>query len=41
MLARYFQIQEGELKTKAVTDPQAAVAVDVALLLATSTLPGE
>jgi carbonic anhydrase len=26
-LAHYFQIQEGELKTKAVTDPRAAVAV--------------
>src|SRR5580700_11220303 len=26
LLARYFQIQEGELTTKAVTDPQAAVA---------------
>jgi len=40
MLARYFQIQEGELKTKAVTDPRAAVAVDVALLRAVPALPG-
>jgi hypothetical protein len=28
-LARYFQIREGELSTKAVTDPRAAVTVDV------------
>src|SRR6516162_1512178 len=27
-LARYFQIQQGELKTKAVFDPHAAVAID-------------
>jgi carbonic anhydrase len=39
MLAHYFQIQEGELKTKAVTDPRAAVAVDVALLRAIPALP--
>ena len=41
MLARYFQIQEGELKTKAVSDPRTAVAADVALLRAIPTLPGE
>jgi len=41
MLTRYFQIQEGELKTKAVTDPRAAVAVDVAMLRAIPALPGE
>jgi carbonic anhydrase len=41
MLTHYFQIQEGELKTKAVTDPRAAVAVDVALLRAIPALPGE
>jgi carbonic anhydrase len=41
MLTRYFQIQEAELKTKAVTDPQAAVAADVALLRAIPALPGE
>ena len=29
MLAHYFQILEAELKTKAVTDPRAAVAADV------------
>jgi carbonic anhydrase len=41
MLARYFQIQEGELKAKAVTDPRAAVAVDVAVLRTIPALPGE
>jgi carbonic anhydrase len=39
MLAHYFQIQEGELKRKAVTDPRAAVAVDVAALRAIPALP--
>ena len=39
-LAHYFQITEGELKTKAVTDPRAAVAVDVAALRAIPALPG-
>src|ERR1700728_2106264 len=38
-LAHYFQIQEGDLKTKAVTDPRAAVAVDVAALRAIPALP--
>jgi carbonic anhydrase len=41
MLTRYFQIQEGELKKKAVTDPHAAVAVDVAALRTIPGLPGE
>ena len=41
MLTRYFQIPEGELKEKKVTDPRAAVAVDVALLRAIPALPGE
>ena len=41
MLAHYFQIPEGELKAKAVTDPRAAVAVDVAALRAIPALPGE
>ena len=41
MLPHYFQIQEGELKKKAVADPRAAVAVDVALLQAIPALPGE
>jgi carbonic anhydrase len=33
-LAHYFQVQEADLKAKAVTDPHAAVAADVALLRA-------
>ena len=41
MLTHYFQIQEGELKTKAVLDPRAAVAVDVAMLRAVPALPAE
>jgi carbonic anhydrase len=40
-LTRYFQIQEGELRNKKVTDPHAAVAVDVALLRAIPELPSE
>ena len=40
MLTRYFQTQETELKTKAVTDPRAAVAADVALLRTIPALPG-
>ena len=39
MLARYFQIQEGEVKQRAVTDPRAAVTADVALLRAIPALP--
>ena len=39
MLTHYFQIQEAELRTKAVTDPRAAIAVDVAALRAVSALP--
>jgi carbonic anhydrase len=41
VLTHYFQIQEGELKAKAVTNPRAAVAVDVASLRAIPALPGE
>jgi carbonic anhydrase len=41
MLTQYFQIKEADLKTKAVTDPRAAVAVDVASLRAIPALPGE
>ncbi len=41
MLAHYFQIQEGELKKKSVTDPRAAVALDVAWLRAIPSLPAE
>jgi carbonic anhydrase len=40
LLAAYFQIQEGELKKKAVTDPRAAVAADVVALRAVPALPG-
>ena len=40
MLAHYFQIQESELKSKAVTDPRAAVTADVAALRAIPALPG-
>jgi carbonic anhydrase len=40
MLAHYFQIQEEELKAKAITDPHAAVAADVALLRTIPALPG-
>jgi carbonic anhydrase len=40
MLAHYFQIQEGELRTKAVADPRKGVAVDVAALRAIPALPG-
>ena len=41
MLAHYFQIHEGELNGKAVTDARRAVAVDVALLRAIPALPGD
>jgi carbonic anhydrase len=39
-LAQYFQIQEADLKAKAVTDPHASVAGDVAALRAIPVLPG-
>ena len=39
LLNHYFQIPEGELKAKAVLDPYAAVAVDVAALRAIPALP--
>ena len=41
LLTRYFQVQEGELKTKSVSDPRRAVAVDVAALKAIPALPAE
>jgi carbonic anhydrase len=41
MLSHYFQIAEGELRTKAVSDPRAAVAVDVATLRSIPALPGQ
>jgi carbonic anhydrase len=40
MLTNYFEISKEELATKAVTDPQAAVAADVAMLRANPALPG-
>jgi carbonic anhydrase len=39
ILKQYFQVQEGELKTKAVNDPRAAVSIDVALLRTVPALP--
>ena len=41
MLAHYFQVEEGELKSKAITDPRAAVAADIALLRTIPALPGD
>jgi carbonic anhydrase len=41
MLAHYFQVEEGELKSKAVTDFRAAVAADVAVLRAIPALPAD
>jgi carbonic anhydrase len=41
LLTHYFQIGDGELKAKSVSDPRAAVAVDVAALRAIPALPGE
>ena len=38
-LAHYFQIPEGEVSSKSVTDPRAAVAGDVAALRAIPALP--
>jgi carbonic anhydrase len=40
LLTHYFRIQDGELKAKAVSDPRAAVAMDVASLRAIPALPG-
>jgi carbonic anhydrase len=39
MLAHYFQIQEGEVGKKAVSNPRAALAADVAALRAIPALP--
>ena len=41
MLTRYFEVEEGQLKGKAVRDPGTAVAVDVALLRSIPALPAE
>jgi len=40
MLAQYFRVPEADVKAKAVTDPRAAVALDVAALRAIPALPG-
>jgi carbonic anhydrase len=40
-LAHYFQIPEGEVNSKSITDPRAAVAGDVALLRTIPGLPGK
>jgi carbonic anhydrase len=40
MLSQYFQVPEAELKSKAVNDPRAAVAADVAWLRTIPQLPG-
>ena len=41
MLTKYFQVSEADLRDKAVTDPRAAVAADVATLRAVPALPGD
>jgi carbonic anhydrase len=41
MLSHYFQIPAGELHSKTVTDPRAAVAVDVAALREIPALPAQ
>ena len=41
LLTHYFQIHENELKAKSVSDPRAAVAVDVAALRGIPALPDE
>jgi len=41
MLTHYFQIKPEELQAKAVTDPRAAVAIDVAWLRTIPGLPGQ
>ena len=41
MLTRYFQTKDRELGKKAVNDPRAAVAIDVALLRTIPALPGD
>ena len=40
MLAQYFRVPEADLQAKAVSDPRAAVGVDVASLRAIPALPG-
>jgi carbonic anhydrase len=40
MLSQYFHVPESDLRTKAVTDPRAAVAIDVAFLRTIPAWPG-
>jgi carbonic anhydrase len=40
ILAHYFQVNEDEVRAKAVSDPRSAVAVDVAVLRSIAALPG-
>jgi carbonic anhydrase len=40
MLAQYFQVPETDVKKKAVSDPRAAVAIDIAFLRTIPALPG-
>ncbi len=39
MLAHYFQIEENEVGAKSITDPHAAITIDVAALRAVPALP--
>ncbi|MBA2679740.1 MAG: carbonic anhydrase [Ktedonobacteraceae bacterium] len=41
LLASYFGIDKAELESKAVTDPRAAVAADIAMIKAKAPLPDE
>jgi carbonic anhydrase len=41
LLTHYFQISEADLRAKAIKDPRAAVAVDVAILRTVLGLPGD
>jgi carbonic anhydrase len=41
MLSQYFQVPESDLKMKKVSDPRAAVAVDIAFVRTIPALPGE
>jgi carbonic anhydrase len=40
MLSQYFQVPESDLRTKEVSDPRAAIAIDVAFLRTIAALPG-
>ena len=41
MLTQYFQVERSELRSKAVLDPRAALATDVAALRSVPELPGD